>query len=216
MTWTNWIGDGLAAFLAGKGHSVQDLNDSQASPANVTHWLNNTDKRTKKVIIGFDHGSCSAFYGEENSLIKEVITKTNAEDLTKNLHVYTFACLTSGNNCVGQTAIDKGCYSWLGYTEVVYVIAQAYQPLKDCIWSYIGAMADGNTMEQCEATLKQAYKDRFSLHWIFKYNHDRLLLRKKQSGMTINSHNRNKKGICLLAPLFSLSLLATLLLFLIL
>ncbi|OEU69813.1 MAG: hypothetical protein BA863_04215 [Desulfovibrio sp. S3730MH75] len=192
-TWTNWIGEGLKAHLEGKGYSVTDLSDTQASPENVNYWLNYSSMRTKKLVIGLDHGSCSAFYGEKNNATKPVITKTNAEELTKELHVYTFACSTSGNNCIGQTTIEKSCNSWLGYTEPVYVIASKYMPLKECIWSYIDALAAGKTLEQAEAILRKAYKDRFSLHWIFKYNHDRLLLRKKKSGMTINSDNRTTK-----------------------
>lgn len=187
---TNWIGKGLKTHLKSKGYTVTDLSNVQASPENVNYWLNYGDKRTKKVAICLDHGSCWAFYGEKNNVVTPVITKTNAEDLTKKLHVYTFACSTSGNNCVGQTAVEKCCYSWLGYTEPVYVILGKYEPLKECIWSYIDAMVAGKTIEQCEAILKQAYKDRFSLHWIFKYNHDRLRLRKKQSDMSIITHNR--------------------------
>ena len=188
--WTNWIGEGLKVYLESKGYSVTDLNDAQASPENVNHWLNYNDKRTGKLAILFDHGSLDVFWGEVNNQAAGVITKTNAENLTKELHVYTFACSTNGDNGLGQTAVDKGCYSWLGYTEPVYVITQKYAPLKECIWSYIESIIAGKTIEQCEADLRQAYKDRFSNHWIFKYNHDRLLLRKKQSGMSINSHYR--------------------------
>jgi len=204
--WTNWIGEGLKSHLEGKGFSVTDLSDAQASPANVNSWLKYANKKTKKLVIALDHGSCSAFYGELSNSAVPVIDKNNAEDLTKDLHVYTFACSTNGNNCVGQTAIEKGCNSWLGYIEPVYVASSAYQPLKDCIWSYIDALADGKTIEQAESILKQAYKDRFSNHWIFKYNYDRLLLRKKNiNNMTINTYNRtskwnyNKKIIALFA-----------------
>ncbi|MCK4816451.1 hypothetical protein KA005_11845 [bacterium] len=186
--YTNWIGDGLKAYLEGKGHTVTDLSDAQASPANVQQWLNYAGMKTKKAVIALDHGSCSAFYGEENNNATPVITKTNVDDLTKDLHVYTLACSTMGNNCVGPTAVEKGCYSWLGYTEPVY--AMKYQPFKECIWTYIEAMAEGKTIEECEAALRKAYQDRKSLHMVFGYNLDRLLLRKKQSGMTINSHNR--------------------------
>jgi hypothetical protein len=65
-----------------------------------------------------------------------------------------------------------------------------YQPYKDCIWTYIEAMAEGKTLEECEAALRKAYSDRKHLSFVFGYNLDRLLLRKKQKGMTINSHNR--------------------------
>ncbi|MCD4843112.1 MAG: hypothetical protein K8R25_01360 [Methanosarcinales archaeon] len=186
--YTYKLGDGLKSYLESKGHTVTDLKDAQASPENVHYWLNYGSKRTLKVVIGFDHGSCSAFYGEKNNKTAAVITKTNAEELTKELHVYTLACLANGNNCVGQTAVEKGCYSWLGYTEVVYVMD--FQPFRDCIRSYIEAMAEGKTMEQCEAALRKAYKDRQDLSWVFKYNLDRLLLRKRQNNMTINSHKR--------------------------
>jgi hypothetical protein len=140
-----------------------------------------------------DHGGTRAFYGERDNRAEEVITNTNAEEMTKELHVYTLACLTNANGGVGQTAVEKCCYSWLGYTEVVYTMGNRdhpYQPFKDCIWSYIEAMADGKTLEQCEAVLRKAYQDRKHLNPVFGYNLDRLLLRKKQKGMTINSHNR--------------------------
>ena len=201
-TYTSWVGEGLKGYLESKGHSVTDLKDAQASPENVHHWLNYGSKRTKKAVVVLDHGSCSACYGEKNNQTAAVITKTNAEELTKKLHVYTLACSTNGNNCVGQTAIEKGCYSWLGYTVPVY--AMKYQPFKECIWSYMEAMAEGKTMEQCEAALRKAYQDRKHLSFVFGYNLDRLLLRKSQSNMTINSHHRvawqnNKKIVGLWA-----------------
>lgn len=34
--YTNWIGDGLAAYLQGKGHTVTDLSDTDASLQQVT------------------------------------------------------------------------------------------------------------------------------------------------------------------------------------
>ena len=205
---TNWIGEGMKAYLESKGHTVTDLSDAQASPENVNHWLNYSSKRTKKAVIALDHGSCEAFFGEKNNRPAQVITKTNAEEMTKELHVYTLACSTNGNNCVGQTAVEKCCYSWLGYTEVVYTMGKPnrpYQPFKDCIWSYMEAMAEGKTMEECEAALREAYENRKHLSPVFGHNLARLLLRKKQKGMTINSHNRaagwryNKKIIRLWA-----------------
>ncbi len=190
-TYTHWIGNGLKPYLESKGFSVVELSDAQATPENVHYWLNYASKRTLKAVIGFDHGSCDAFYGEKNNNCTKVISKVNVENLTKELHVYTYACSTNGNNCVGEVAVQKGCYSWLGYTVPVYVLAY-HQSLKKCIWSYVEAMAAGKTIEQCEAALRKAYKDRISEHWVFKYNLDRLLLRKRYNNMTINSHNRGK------------------------
>jgi len=190
---THLIGDGLMAHLQSKGRSVAELSDAAATPENVHHWLNSTNNQTKKLIIGFDHGSCSAFYGEKNNQVVPVITLSNVEDLTKELHVYTFACSTNGSNCIGQTAVSKDCYSWLGYTEPVYVFTVAgalLNKLKTCVWSYIDALVDGKTLEQAEAVLKQAYKNHFQDHWVFKYNHDRLLLRKRMSNTKIDTHNR--------------------------
>jgi hypothetical protein len=186
--YTNWIGEGLKEYLEGKGFSVVDLSDDQASPENVDYWLDYSNMRVIKAIIALDHGSCEAFYGEKNNVATPVITKNNAGNLTREIQVYTLACSTNGANCVGQTAVEQGCYSWLGYTEPVYAIK--YQPFKDCIWSYIEAMAAGKTIEECEQVLIKAYEDRQNLHPYFKYNRDRLLLRKNLSGMTIYSHNR--------------------------
>ena len=191
---TYQLGDGLSQYLQGKGLSVTDLADADATPAKVADWLDFTKSNVNKLVIAFDHGSTSGFYGEQNNSIAAVIDKSNVESLVKGLHVYTFACLTNASGGLGETAIQKGCYSWLGYTDVASVLyltdGTPYQPFVDCIWSYIKSLADGKTIDDAEATLKQAYKDRFDLHPVFKSNYDILLLRKKQAGMTINSHNR--------------------------
>lgn len=188
------IGDGLKAHLESKGHSVTDLPDAQASPENVTKWLNSKDNMTKKLICGLDHGSCSAFYGEKNNVTAAVITKANCQNLTERLHMYTFACSTNGDGCVGPTAIDKGCYSWLGYIVPVYVFtdpnSDLFKKLKVVIWSYVTALAEGKTLEQAEAILRQAYAANKNAHSVFAFNLSKLLLRKKATGMTINSHNR--------------------------
>ena len=191
---THAIGDGLKGHLQSKGYSVTDLSDVQASPENVTHWLNSTNNNTKKLIIAFDHGSCSAFYGEKDGAVTAVVTQSNCEDLTKNLHMYTFACSTNGDSCVGPTAISKGCYSWLGYIVPVYVFTDPnstlFKILKGVIWSYVTALADGKTLEQAEATLRAAYQANISKHSLFNFNLSKLLLRKSAANMKINSHNR--------------------------
>jgi hypothetical protein len=190
--YTNWIGDGLKTFLESKGHTVTDLSDVDASPDKVEYWLNFSDKRTKKAVIAFDHGGPDAFYGEINNQIAAVITKLNAEGLTKQLHVYTLACSTNADNGVGLEAVNKGCFSWLGYTEPVY--AMQSDSFKACIWSYVEAMADGKTMEECEQSLRQAYQDRTTESFVYQYNLDRLLLRKNEDNMTINTHNRETEA----------------------
>jgi len=191
---THAIGDGLKKHLQGKGYSVTDLSDAQASPENVTHWLNSKSNNTKKLIIAFDHGSCSAFYGEKNGAVTAVVTNSNCEDLTKNLHMYTFACSTNGKNCVGSTAVSKGCNSWLGYIVPVYVFtnpnSSLFKSLKEVIWSYVTALAGGKTMEQAEGILRASYKANVSNHSLFSFNLSKLLLRKRASNMTISSHNR--------------------------
>jgi hypothetical protein len=190
--YTNWIGEGMKAYLESKGHSVTDLSDVDASPKKVEEWLKYDNKKTTKGVIALDHGSCDAFFGEKNNQIAEVINKDNAEQLTKELHVYTLACSTNGDGCLGETAVAKGCFSWLGYTEPVY--AAKSQSFKECIWSYMEAMAEGKTMEQCEQALRQAYASRTDQSFIYQYNLDRLLLRKSANNMTINSHNRLPRG----------------------
>lgn len=191
---THAIGEGLKSHLQSKGYSTTDLSDAQASPENVTNWLNSTNNNTKKLIIAFDHGGCPAFYGEKNGAVTAVVTNSNCEDLTKNLHMYTFACSTNGENCVGPTAISKGCYSWLGYIVPVYVFtdpnSSLFKTLKGVIWSYVTALADGKTVEQAEAILRAAYQANVSKHSLFSFNLSKLLLRKRANNMTINSHNR--------------------------
>lgn len=186
--YTNWIGEGLKEYLESKGYSVVDLSDADASPRNVEEWLNYDNQNTMKAVILLDHGSEDVFWGEENGNIAQVINLSNAERLTKELQVYTLACSTNANDGLGETAVDKGCFSWLGYTVPVY--AMKSQSFKDCIWSYVIAMAEGKTMEECEKVLRQAYEARKDESFVYQHNLDHLLLRKSSSNMTINSYNR--------------------------
>jgi hypothetical protein len=206
--YTHWLGEGpfdykgvsytnLKDFLEKKGHTVKDLSDADASPENVEKWLDHCNMNTIRAAILFDHGSSSAFFGEKNNLAEEVINKNNAKKLTEKLHVYTFACLTNADNGLGQTAVQNGCYSWLGYKQIAYVMF--YEPFKECIWSYIEAMADGKTMEECEQVLRDRYLAHKDESWVFEYNLDILLLRKKQNNMTISTHYREKKPNCCIA-----------------
>lgn len=191
---TYHIAEGLAAFLQGKGHTVVELPDAAASPANVQYWLAAPTNRTTKLALCFDHGSITAFYGELNNQATPVITTANVESLCKGLHVYTFACSTCASGGVGETAIAKGAYSWLGYTEPVYVFTDPnstlFKTLKDVIWSFIIKLADGFTLETAEKALRDAYSAHSADNPVFSYNLARLLLRKQASGMTIHSHNR--------------------------
>lgn len=200
--YTNWIGEGMAAYLENKGHSTTDLSDAKASPEKVEEWLKYDNEKTMKAVIALDHGSDDAFWGERNGQLIHVINLANVEQLTKKLHVYSLACSTNADGGLGEAAIQKGCLSWLGYKEPVY--AAKSQMFKECIWSYLEAMAEGKTMEECEQALSQAYAARTDQSFIYQYNLDRLLLRKSANNMTINSHNRflegeeERKG-CLLA-----------------
>lgn len=191
---TYHIGEGLLAYLQSKGHTVTDLADAAASPANVQYWLNTPPIRTTKLVIALDHGNPTTFFGELNNQVTPVITTANVQSLGKGLHVYTFACSTNANNGLGQTAISKGTYSWLGYTEPVYVFtdpnAALFKTLKQVIWSYIVKLADGFTLETAEKALRDAYTAHKSDSPVFGYNLQRLLLRKQAAGMTIHSHNR--------------------------
>jgi hypothetical protein len=188
------IGVGLSAYLQSKGHSVIELADAAASPANVQYWLTASANRITKLVIALDHGSTGAFYGEVNNQATPVITATNVKDLTQNLHVYTFACSTCANAGIAATAISNGTLSWLGYTEPVYVFTDPssalFKTLKDVIWAFIIKLADGFTLETAEKALRDAYTAHIGDNPVFGYNLARLLLRKKAAGMTIHSHNR--------------------------
>jgi len=173
--YTNWIGAGLKGYLESKGYTVTDLSDSAANPENVENWLDINNEKISKVVIALDHGSNNAFYGEKNNQGAEVINPSNVAKLTEDLHVYTLACSTNAPNGLGQKAISGGCYSWLGYTEPVY--AMMHQSFKDCIWTYIKAMAEGKTIEQCVEILRKAYEDRDAESFVYKYNLDRMLIR---------------------------------------
>lgn len=188
------IGVGLMAYLQGKGHTVTELADAAASPANVQYWLTSTANRTTKLVIALDHGSLAGFYGELNNQAVQVIGTANVKDLTKGLHVYTFACSTCANGGVAATGISQGTLSWLGYTEPVYVFTDPnsalFKTLKEVIWTYITQLADGFTLETAEKALRDAYTAHKNDNPVFGYNLDRLLLRKKAAKMTIHSHNR--------------------------
>lgn len=191
---TYWLGDGLKAYLQAKGHMVTDLADVEATPANVQYWLTSTVNRTTKLIVGLDHGSNIGFYGEVNNQITPVITTANVKDLTQGLHVYTFACSTCASGGLGEKAINEGAFSWLGYTEPVYVFTDPssalFKTLKDVIWSFITKLADGFTLETAEKALREGYTAHTNDNPVFSYNLARLLLRKKAPNMTIHSHNR--------------------------
>lgn len=191
---TYWIGDGLMAFLQGKGHTVTELSDAATTPANVQYWLTSSTNRTTKLVIALDHGSTTGFYGELNNQPVQVISSANVKDLTQSLHVYTFACSTCANGGVAATGISQGTLSWLGYTEPVYVFTDhtsaLFKTLKDVVWTYITKLADGYTLETAEKALRDAYTAHKADNPVFGYNLDRLLLRKKMAGMTIHSQNR--------------------------
>jgi hypothetical protein len=191
---TYMMGEGLAAFLQAKGYAVTDLADANASPANVQYWLNSTSNRTTRLVIAFDHGSNTGFYGELNNQITAVILMNNVKDLTQGLHVYTFACSTCANGGLGESAINQGCYSWLGYIVPVSVFTDPnstlFKTLKDIIWSYITKLADGFTLETAEKAIRDGYTAHKNDHPLFGNNLAQLLLRKKGTGMTIYSHNR--------------------------
>jgi hypothetical protein len=201
--WRYWLGDGLKQYLKSKGFSVKDLSDADASPENVSKWLNFGSQNVTKAIIAFGHGKEDILFGEKNGNNEAVIDKSNAANLTKELHVYAFAGRTNATNGLGQFAVQNGCYSWLDYTGSPWILMSADQTFKDCIWSYIVTLAEGKTLEECEAALIKAYKDRASLHWVYVENLKLLMLRKSQNGMRINTHNRitgwryNRKIDCL-------------------
>jgi hypothetical protein len=188
------IGEGLMAHLQARGHTVTDLADVDATPGNVQYWLTSTANRTTKLVIAFDHGSETAFYGEVNNAVTPVITMANVKDLAQGLHVYTFACSTCANGGVGEKAINEGTLSWLGYIVPVYVFTDPnsalFKSLKEVIWSFITKLADGFTLETAEKALRDAYAAHNSDHYVFGFNLSKLLLRKKATGMTIHSHNR--------------------------
>jgi stress-induced morphogen len=186
--YTNWIGEGMKEYLENKEYTVTDLSDANASPEKVREWLRYDKKKTRKAVIALDHGSTDAFWGEKNGQRAQVINLANCEELTKKLHVYTLACSTNAIGGLGDTAIKKGCLSWLGYTEPVYAAKSSL--FKQCIWSYVEAMAKGKTVEECEQALRNAYRARRDHSFIYQYNLDRLLLRKSGNDVTINSSNR--------------------------
>jgi hypothetical protein len=191
---TYWIGDGLVAHLKAKGHTVTELADAATTPGNVQYWLTSTSNRTTKLVIAFDHGGATAFYGEVNNQVTPVITMANVKDLTQGLHVYTFACSTCANGGLGEKAINEGALSWLGYVVPVYVFTDPnttlFKSLKQVIWSFITKLADGFTLETAEKALRDAYTAHNNDHYVFGYNLSKLLLRKKVTGMTLHSHNR--------------------------
>jgi hypothetical protein len=82
----------------------------------------------------------------------------------------------------------------LGYIVPVYVFtnpnSSLFKTLKEVIWSYVTALAEGKTVEQAETVLRNSYQANVSKHSLFSFNLSKLLLRKLHNNMTINSHNR--------------------------
>lgn len=190
--YTNWIGEGMKEYLESQGHTVTDLSDADANPEKVKEWLRYDKEKTVKAVIALDHGSVDKFWGEKNNSLIPVIDTNNCRKLTRKLHVYTLACSTNAPGGLGKIAVKNGCFSWLGYIEPVY--AMKSQSFKDCIWTYMIAMAEGKTMEECEQILRKAYADRDTESFVYQYNLERLSLRKIGNDMTINSHNRYVPG----------------------
>lgn len=183
---SNWLGEGLKDYLVEKGYSVKDLSGADASRQNVENWLNISESKTKKLVIGFDHGDNNHFYGENNGQLSSVIDLLNVERLVKRIHVYTFACFTNIDQGLGQLAIKSKCYSWLGYTGEAWGIRD--ENFKQCIWSYIDAVTDGKSIDVAEKILRDAYQRNIKRHPSFEHNLKLLLLRKleNKNNMTIN------------------------------
>jgi len=183
---SNWLGEGLKDHLVEKGYSVKDLNGPDASRQNVENWLNISDSKTKKLVIGFDHGNNDNFFGEFDGQVSPVIDQLNVARLGKRIHVYTFACSTNIDQGLGQSAINNKCYSWLGYTNVIWGMQD--ETFKQCIWSYIDAFTDGKTLNEAERALRESYQRNINRHPTYRHNLDLLRLRtfENRANMTIN------------------------------
>lgn len=147
----------------------------------------------KKAVIVLDHGNKYSIEGESGNKPADVINMGNVVRYTKGLHVYTLACHTGEDGGLGEKAIGGGCQSWLGYAgeaEVISGSAQDEQSYKDCIWSYIIAMADGKTIEECEAALRDAYQARISASPAYLNNMNLMRLRTLEKGLSVGTADR--------------------------
>lgn len=171
---TNWMGEGLKETLESKGWSVVDLSGCDASPENVRYWLRSGDRKISKVIIDFDHGYTDKLVGQLNDEEATIIDKGNAESLTKNLDVYTFACSTGVKGGIGEYAVQHGCRSWLGYTDTIYWDPFIAEEFKQCVWSYVLAMADGYSANLCYRILADSYRKLAKNSMICQWNMEKL------------------------------------------
>lgn len=155
---TNWMGEGLKEELERRKWPVVDLSGPEATPSNVSYWLQSGDRKISRLIIDFDHGYPEKLVGQQGKDEVTIIDRGNAESLTKNLDVYTFACSTGKRGGLGEYAVAHGCRSWLGYTDTIYWDPFIAKDFKKCVWSYALAMADGLPARSCYETLVDAYQ----------------------------------------------------------
>lgn len=165
---TNWMGEGLKEALEARNCSVVDLSGPEATPANVSYWLKSGNRKISKMIIDFDHGYPDRLVGQQNGKEATIIDKWNAQSLTKDLDVYTFACSTGADNGLGEYAVNHGCSSWLGYTETIVFDPFIPEEFKKCVWSYPLALAEGVPVRECLKILANEYRklsDSFICRW---------------------------------------------------
>lgn len=155
---TNWMGEGLKEELERRKWSVVDLSGPEATPSNVLYWLQSGERKISRFVIDFDHGYPEKLVGQQGKDEATIIDRGNAESLTKNLDVYTFACSTGKRGGLGEYAVAHGCRSWLGYTDTIYWDPFIAEDFKKCVWSYALAMADGLPARSCYETLVDAYQ----------------------------------------------------------
>lgn len=173
---TNWMGEGLKETLEDMNWSVVDLSGREATPSNVYYWLKSGDRKISKLIIDFDHGYPDKLVGQVNKKEATIIDKLNAESLTSDLDVYTFACSTGVRDGLGEFAVNHGCRSWLGYTDMIMWDPFIAEDFKKCVWSYILAMADGMPAVDCYKVLVDYYKKLAEKSMISKWDLSKLAL----------------------------------------
>lgn len=174
-----WLGEGLKEILEKKRWSVIDLSENEATPSNVHYWLRMETRRISKMFIYFGNGYKDRLTGKLDNNEIDIITKPNVATMTRNLDVFSFAPNTAGENSIGELAVSLGCHSWLGFNGEIGFDENYADELKSCLFSYILAFADRESLHNCTALLREGFTSLSAKSELLKPNEKNLVLLNK-------------------------------------
>lgn len=133
-----------------KGFKVAKIEDDEISEAILRSRIKN---QKPKFIFFSGHGNDTSLFDNQ----KKEFLNTHSADVFKETVTYAIAC-----SCLvrlGQSAIDKGCYAFIGYKKPFWIARDhKYEstPLKDrvakpiieCSNVIVNSLIKGNTVEE--------------------------------------------------------------------